>query len=385
MQARGIQVRSLWMAALALAFSTSAWTGAVSPCAALPRSAKVANVKSPKYGARGDGRSDDTAAIQKAIDAITGTGGTVTIPKGTFMINAVARNGRSGLSLGSDMSLRLDPDAILKALPNPAEEYSILLVSGVHDVTITGGTLEGDRNTHRGTGGEWGMGLQISRSRQVVVAGVTARECWGDGFYVTNASSGITFCGVVGDHNRRQGISIVSGEGILVKDSTFKNTQGTDPACGIDVEPNEGQTVSNLVITDCTVTNNAGGGIAGGPPYTMRKVANFTGSRISHNLITGNKAAGILISACEGNTIEGNTIGHTEGYGVLLRGEALRMVVTGNTITGSTKDGIYLEDCAGTVVTNNKVSGNAGHGINQVNGCGAKVQGNLVSGNGKNP
>jgi parallel beta-helix repeat protein len=375
------------IAALALAFSVSAQAGigTGSPCAAPPRTTKVVNVKNLKYGARGDGVTDDTAAIQKAIDTIAGTGGTVTIPKGIFMINAVARNGRSGLSLGSDMSLRLDPDAILKALPNPAQEYSILLVSGADNVNIIGGTLEGDRSTHRGTEGEWGMGLQISHSRKVVVAGVTARECWGDGFYVANASSGITFCQVVADHNRRQGLSIVSGDGILVKDSTFTNTQGTDPACGIDVEPNDGKTVSNLVITDCTVTNNAGGGIAGGPPYTKRKAAFFTGSRFSHNVVTGNKAAGILISACDGDIIENNTIGSTEGYGLLLRSEALRMVVTGNTITGSTKDGIYLEDCAGTVVTGNKVSGNTGHGINQVSGCGAKVEGNLVSGNGKKP
>jgi parallel beta-helix repeat protein len=54
------------------------------------------------------------------------------------------------------------------------------------------------------------------------------------------------------------------------------------------------------------------------------------------------------------------------------------MIVTGNTITGSTKDGIYLEDCAGTVVTGNTVSGNIGCGINP-------VRANLVSGNGKKP
>jgi parallel beta-helix repeat protein len=343
------------------------------------------NVKSPKFGAKGNGTNDDTAAIQKAIDAVAGTGGMVTIPRGTYMINAVARNGRSGLSVGRDMTLRLDPGAVLKALPNAAQDYCILLVSGADHVNIIGGTLVGDLGAHLGTEGEWGMGLQISRSRSVVVQGVTARECWGDGFYVTNGSSEITFCQVVADHNRRQGLSIVSGDGILVKDSTFTNTKGTDPQCGIDVEPSGGQAVSNLLITGCAVTNNAGGGISGGPPYNQRSAASFTGSRISHNRVTGNRAAGILVSACSGDAIENNIIEATDGYGLLLRSEALGMVVTGNTITGSTRDGIYLEDCAGTVVTGNTVSGNAGRGINPVRGCGAVVSANLVSGNGKKP
>lgn len=382
-----MQVFGFLACSLALAFSAPAWSGpaAGSPCAPPPSSNRVENVKNPKFGAKGDGATDDTAAIQKAIDAVAGTGGTVAIPRGTYLINAVARKGRSGLSMGSNMTLRLDPAAVLKALPNSAPEYAILLVSGAERANIVGGTLEGDRGAHLGTEGEWGMGIQISRSRSVTVQGVTARECWGDGFYVTNGSSGITFCQVVATHNRRQGLSIVGGDGILVKGSTFTDTQGTDPQCGIDVEPNGGQTVRNLLITDCTVSHNAGGGIAGGPPYTVRHSAFFSGSRISHNRVIGNKAVGIQVSACSGNTIENNTISATEGYGLLLRGEALGMVVTGNTITGSTKDGIYLEDCAGTVVTGNTVSGNTGYGINPVRDCGAVVSANLVSGNGKKP
>jgi hypothetical protein len=265
-----MQVIGVLVCSLELAFPVSAWAGpgTRSPCAPQPRATRVVNVKNPKFGAKGDGVTDDTAAIQKAIDAVagtgTGTGGAVTIPRGTYMINAVARKGRSGLSMGSNMTLRMEPAAVLKALPNSARESSILLVSGAEHVDIVGGTLEGDRAGHQGTEGEWGMGLQISRSRFVNVQGVTARECWGDGFYVTNSSSGITFCQVVASHNRRQGLSIVGGDGILVKESTFTDTQGTDPQCGIDVEPCGEQTARNLLITDCTVSHNAGGGLPAG-------------------------------------------------------------------------------------------------------------------------
>lgn len=350
------------------------------PCPAVVPRGTTVNAKA--FGAVGDGRADDTAALQKAIDAVAKTGGTLAIPDGTYLIDATRDSGRVGLRMGSGMTLRMSPGAILKAIPNASATYSIIAVADCHDVTILGGTLEGDRDGHRGTGGEWGMGLTIIRSRNVMVQDITARECWGDGFYVTEPNRGITFCHVVADHNRRQGMSITGADGIVVRNSVFRNTQGTAPQCGIDVEPNPGETVTNLQILDCTVTGNHGGGIAGGPPVAARANAFFTRSRIARNLVAGNGGWGILVSACSGDAIEDNIVRDTRGYGILLRSGALDMTVRGNLVSGSAKNGIYLEDCAGTTVTGNTVTGNSGRGIRAVFRCGATVSGNEVSGNG---
>ncbi len=92
-------------------------------------------------GAKGDGRTDDTAAIQRALDKIGGTGGTVFVPNGTYMINAVGK----GLALKSNMTLKLSPGATLKVIPNSAEAYTMFNIAGVTNVTVDGGTLEGDR------------------------------------------------------------------------------------------------------------------------------------------------------------------------------------------------------------------------------------------------
>ena len=44
---------------------------------------------------------------------------------------------------------------------------------------------------------------------------------------------------VTADNNRRQGLSIVEADGVLVTDSIFSNTHGTRPSAGIDLEPDQ--------------------------------------------------------------------------------------------------------------------------------------------------
>src|SRR5262252_9133509 len=46
------------------------------------------NVKNSIYGAKGDGVTDDTAAIQAALNAIPANGGTVYFPTGSYLISS---------------------------------------------------------------------------------------------------------------------------------------------------------------------------------------------------------------------------------------------------------------------------------------------------------
>ncbi|MEG3185255.1 glycosyl hydrolase family 28-related protein, partial [Lysobacter erysipheiresistens] len=50
-----------------------------------------ASINVRNHGARGNGRTDDTAAFQRAINALPSTGGTVVVPDGTYMIDAVRK------------------------------------------------------------------------------------------------------------------------------------------------------------------------------------------------------------------------------------------------------------------------------------------------------
>src|SRR2546423_1736624 len=46
----------------------------------------IFNVRSPIFGALGNGTADDTAAIQRAIDRASAAGGTVYFPAGAYRI-----------------------------------------------------------------------------------------------------------------------------------------------------------------------------------------------------------------------------------------------------------------------------------------------------------
>jgi polygalacturonase len=216
--------------------------GAPQACVTAPKSSLVVNVKDK--GAKGDGQTEDTAAIQAAIDEVGGTEGTVLVPKGTYMVDAVDKKQR--LSLRGDMTLKLADGATLNAIPNDSRKYSVLSISGASNVTVVGGTLEGDRAEHRDNEGEAGMGIRIEHdANNVTISGVTSRKMWGDGFYVEGATDA-KFCGVTAASNRRQGLSIVEANGVLVTNSVFSNTRGTRPSAGVNLEPDNTRKRSSM-------------------------------------------------------------------------------------------------------------------------------------------
>jgi polygalacturonase len=91
------------------------------------------------YGAVGDAKTDDTKMLQAALTAATSAGGgTVTVPKGTFLSGP--------LTLGSGTNLQLASGAVLMMLPRSSypSVTPLLTANNAHDIGITGsGTIDG--------------------------------------------------------------------------------------------------------------------------------------------------------------------------------------------------------------------------------------------------
>jgi parallel beta-helix repeat protein len=315
----------------------------------------------------------------------------VLVPPGTYLINTVSHGSR-GLVLGSRMTLRLAPGATLKAIPCSAASSTIVSVANARQVRVEGGTLLGDRAGHTGTAGEWGMGLSIQDSRQVTVTGVAARECWGDGFYVYG-SAGVDICSVLAEHNRRNGLSITGCDGITVRGSVFRRSQGTAPEDGLDIEPNAGQTVSHALVSGCVFSDNAGSGLETGVGDADLGRAFATGVVIDGNTFTGNGRTpadgtvkmAIRVSNCPGAKVTGNVILGNAGQGIYLRYKAEDCLVSGNTVALTAGDGIVQASCAGNRIQGNRVIRNSGYGIRSINCTGGTVGDNTEAGNGLSP
>jgi len=302
-------------------------------------------------GAKGDGVTDDTAAIQAAVDAIAGSGGTVLVPTGTYLVDA-----NESVRLKSDMTFRMDPAAVLKAIPNDQQYYVILLLKDVSHVNVVGGSLVGERSEHLGAGGEWGFGLRTSGASDVAVENVLARDCWGDGFYVGVSSSSVKLCAVTADNNRRQGLSITSADGVLVRNSVFKNTNGTPPESGIDIEPNQGETVNDVQILGSRFLDNASHGILLWGGATSSTTA---GVVVDGNTFSGNAGA-IRIGRSNAGRYIDNQISETRECAILLDHGSTGNTIRSNAITvsESASGKAICGAPAGNSISNNSVTDN---------------------------
>jgi hypothetical protein len=194
------------------------------------------------YGAAGDGSTNDTSAIQAAIDACTGTGGSVLLTNGNFVAGT--------LYLQSNMTFFIDTSASLNSTGN-GNDYpkqsppttnnqllncrrAMLYAAGVTNLTIDGGgTIYG-----RGENGQ------------------TNGTSWTDGS-LKEAERPITIWTVVSDHVTIQNIYIrlsamwtvvpMETDNVLVK-NVLLNVDLSPTRDGIDPVD-----CHHAVIQDCTV------------------------------------------------------------------------------------------------------------------------------------
>lgn len=249
---------------------------------------EIGEVNVITFGAIGDGKTDDTIAINKALRyASENNIKNVVIKNGVFMIKShidtqvvgnYLRN-EGGIEMLDDITLHIKFGAKLKAITNDKKSYNVIRAHRKNDwKIIVDGEIEGDNDRHIGSEGEWGYGISVQGGNDFSISGTgKIYNCWGDainlqrsvrvaseseGYYPTNGK----ISGVICDKNGRQGMSIEEGKNIYVKDATFSNTARIAPQYGICIEPawrNEidEPVCENITIDNCRIIGNKGGGI----------------------------------------------------------------------------------------------------------------------------
>jgi len=226
------------------------------------------------YGAVADGKTNSTAAIQAAIDACTGTGGTVLLPKGTFSSGCI--------ELKSDMTFFISPDAVLFGVADKDrmdEDYPILIpetnnwnknenargliiTHKANNVRITGGgTING--NGHYGAWFVFAnpmphetdrpIPIWLVQSTNIEISNLKIKDgaMW---TIVPFESDDIVIRNVDIDSDimaNRDGIDIVDCHRVLIEDCTFY----TDDDC-ICPKSGHARGVRDVIVRNCVVNKS---------------------------------------------------------------------------------------------------------------------------------
>lgn len=347
----------------------------------------------------GDGATDATTAIQAVLTAAAVAGGTVYIPDGTYMIQGESVNDAtsdtpdSGLVIGSNTHLILAPNAILKLIATSHNNSCVLRnAAGATNIIIEGGTIDGNRAEHIGATGEAGMGIYLSGADKITIKNISCINCWGDGIIINSdgathaiASTNIVLENVICDNNRRQGMSVIAVDGMIVANSKFINTSGTSPQCGVDIEPvvYTANTCKNIRFTNCDFSGNVNTGL----------IASIAGAVVISNIIVSNCKAnanslcgiqfvagvkkssiigcdvsgttngpGILVSGCYDISISANVASLNSEQGIYVYGGG-RVLVVGNSCCENTLNGIKALSSSLLSISDNTSRSNAFHGI----------------------
>jgi polygalacturonase len=245
------------------------------------------------YGAKGDGKTVDTAAIQRTIDAAAKEGGTVVFAAGTYLTGSVFL--KSGTRLQVDKGVELRGVQDLAAYPVMRTRVAgiemdwpsaLINIYQQHDVNISGeGTIDGDgkiwwdsyakqRAEYTPRGLRWASDydcqrprlIQIYKSENVELRGLMLKR---SGFWTVHIcySNHVTVDGIT-IRNNEDGLG-PSTDGVDVDSSSNVVVENADISCNDDAvvlkagRDSDGLRVNrpteNVVIHDITVRAGAAG------------------------------------------------------------------------------------------------------------------------------
>lgn len=252
-----------------------------------------------KYGAVGDGKTNDIAAFQALARAVNANGGgTVVFPEGkVFSISIVddyscghksqPDEGAMAFSFEHCKKVVVDMNrSTIKLTPNHSTKYTFFRFFDCASFSLSNGTLAGDVERHdyspviykgkeEKSSHQWGYGVYVYGAKGEI-SNMDISRMTGDGIYfgsvrladgLYHAKVEISSCEI--SYCRRNGVSCASSQGFMLTDSRIHHigdweksiempvaVSGCKPKAGIDFEY-EGKAgdVGDVVISGCSFSD----------------------------------------------------------------------------------------------------------------------------------
>lgn len=278
----------------------------------------------------------------------------VIIEKGEYTFD-FTKNSEVGVGLNSNTKVILIGNVSLKA--NSFDHYYMFNVEG-ENIKIEGnGTISGDKLIHTGTDGEWGHCINVYRSKNVTIEGVTIKYAWGDGIYIGKESSNCIVRNCIIDNCRRQGISGVICNNLIVENCKISNISGTAPASAIDYEPNPNDIEYNFIVRNNDIEYCDKGVLCTAPNDGVTQAGNCL---IENNNIKNCKRS-IECDACHNVEIRNNRIINIDNLTTTypwidITGETYALIdhnhIEGNMIVVAIR---VLKDVKNATISNNTI------------------------------
>jgi polygalacturonase len=339
------------------------------------------------YGARGDGRTKNTEAIRKAIEACAGRGGTVYFRQGTYLTGTI--------ELKSNMVFHIDATATLRGTQddrdyprlNPPTDNtqlmncrkSLVYAERVENIRIEGGgTIDGNGNKPdwvypRAAGKESKrpMAIYTALSRNITIRDIKVKDAamWG---VVNLEAENLRISNIHIDSmlpGNRDGIDIVDCHHVVIENSTIFSQD--DAIC---LKTGSKRGVDDVVVRNCHVgsASMANALKLGTASYGFFRNITFEDIRME-----GFSEAAMAVESVDGAEISNVTFrridfrGAGSGIFLLLGDRGLTPKHEPHRI-GSIH-GVRFEDITGTVVTprgslisGTRLPGGAVHKVDQI-------------------
>ena len=307
------------------------------------------------YGAKGDGKTDNTAAIKSAIEACNAAGGGhVTVPKGTFLTGAVYLKSNIDLHLESGAVLKFSGDA--SKFPNVLTRYEgiecvnhspMIYAYKEKNIALTGsGTLDAASTS------SWNKGTDRAYLESLVAKGVAPdkRIVPGSGHTMRSTFVEPYLC----ENVLIQGITLknsmfwqlhptlsknVTVDGVSTDPSTaHSNTDGCDP-----------ESCDHVVIANC----NLG---AHDDNIAIKSGRDADGRRVNvpcQNLVVVNCVMNGNWGAITCGSEQTGGIRNVYAYKLTVKGDTkFALYVKSNTLRGGFSENINLDSISGTFARN---------------------------------